>query len=73
MQSRDELDFTPRQPTARIPIFCQVCKRNGHVAYRREDDPRYGGGYFVGPTMRLGDYLAGKPRVCSRCSKHADA
>ena len=66
----DELDFDqPRRSTARVPIFCQVCGKNGRVVYRQDDNPRYGGGHFSGPTMRLTAYLAGAPRVCQQCDR----
>lgn len=69
----DETDYvgfdTPRRFTARIPIFCELCRKQGRVAYRKGDDPRYGGGHYSGPTMRLSAYLAGSPKVCSQCDK----
>lgn len=66
----DELDFdTPRRFTARIPIFCELCRKQGKVTYRKDDDPRYGGGHYTGPTMRLSAYIAGSPKVCSTCDK----
>jgi hypothetical protein len=67
---RDDLDFdTPRRSTARVPIFCQNCRKQGRVVYRQDDNPRYGGGHYSGPTMRLTAYLAGAPRVCQRCDR----
>jgi len=70
MPITDELDFdTPRRSTARVPIFCQSCGKNGRVVYRQDDNPRYGGGHFSGPTMTLRAYLAGAPRVCRACDK----
>lgn len=70
----DELDFdVPRQHTAKIPIFCQQCRKQGRAVYLKGDDPRIikenGSGYYRGPTMRLTAYLAGAPRVCSKCDK----
>ena len=65
-----ELDFdTPRQSTARIPIFCELCRKQGKIAYRKDDDPRYGGGHYSGPTMKLTAYLAGSPKVCTACDR----
>lgn len=68
----DELDFdTPRVSSARVPIFCQVCRKQGRAVYQKGDDPaiakRGGSGQYKGPTMKLVDYLAGKPRVCRDC------
>lgn len=70
----DDLDFdAPRQHTAKIPIFCQQCRRQGRAVYLKGDDPRIiresGSGYYRGPTMRLTAYLAGAPRVCQSCDK----
>lgn len=65
----DDLDFTPRPSRARVPIFCQSCGKMGKVVYRKDDNPRYGGGHYSGPTMRLTAYLAGAPRVCQACEK----
>ena len=66
----DELDFdAPHRRTARVPIFCQQCRKQGRVAYRQDDDPRYGGGHYSGPTMGLPAYLAGAPKVCGKCDK----
>lgn len=68
--SSDELDFdAPRHSTARIPIFCQLCRKQGRIAYRKDDNPRYGGGHYTGPTMRLVDYAAGLPRICRQCAE----
>jgi len=70
MTLADELDFdSPRRSTAHVPIFCQQCGKNGHVVYRQDDNPRYGGGHYSGPTMRLTAYLAGAPKVCRVCDK----
>jgi hypothetical protein len=63
----DDLDFTPRPSRARVPIFCQQCRKQGRVAYRQDDNPRYGGGRYSGPTMALTAYLAGAPKVCQSC------
>ena len=72
-----DLDFdTPRQSTARIPILCELCRKQGKVTYRKDDDPRYGGGHYSGPTMKLtavpgwmplvpsGHCVTWKKRVC---------
>lgn len=70
----DELDFdTSRRHTAKVPIFCQVCQKQGRAVYLKGDDPRiireHGSGYYRGPTMQLTAYLAGAPRVCMVCDK----
>ena len=64
------LDFdTPRQPTARIIIFCQACQKNGYISYPTEDGKRSGAGRYRGPTMLLQDYIDGNPHVCASCQK----
>ncbi len=66
----DALDFDAlRRSTACVPIFCQQCGKNGKVVYRQDDNPRYGGGNYSGPTMGLRAYLAGAPRVCRACDR----
>lgn len=69
----DELDWTLRQHTAKVPIFCQQCGKQGRAVYLKGDDPRIikenGSGYYRGPTMRLTAYLAGAPRVCQQCDR----
>ena len=70
----DELDFdTPRRSTARVPIFCQQCGKQGRAVYLKGDDPRIakqgGAGIYRGPTMLLTAYLAGAPKVCGKCDK----
>ncbi len=65
-----DIDFdAPRRSTARVPIFCQQCGKNGKVVYPTEDGKRKGGGHFSGPTMRLTAYLAGAPKVCQTCDR----
>lgn len=69
----DDLDFDTLRPhTAKIPIFCQQCRKQGRAVYLKGDDPRIirenGSGYYRGPTMRLTAYLAGAPRVCQKCN-----
>ena len=49
--------------------FCQHCGKNGKVVYRQDDNPRYGGGHYSGPTMLLTAYLAGAPKVCGKCDR----
>ena len=63
------LDFTPRRSTARVPIFCQSCRKQGKVVCLKGDDPRIAkqGGRYSGPTMSLVAYLAGAPKVCQAC------
>lgn len=67
----DDFDclFPPRKRTARLPIFCELCRKQGRIVYRKDDDPRYGGGHYSGPTMKLATYLAGSPKVCSACDR----
>ena len=65
-----EIDFdTPRHSTARVPIFCELCRKQGTITYPTEDGKRKGGGHYKGPTMRLAAYLAGSPKVCGHCDR----
>lgn len=66
----DDLDFdTPRHPTARIPILCVVCGKEGKVRRWSKDNDQAFVGSFSGPTMALIDFIAGKPHICGRCGR----
>lgn len=59
MDGIDDIDWAPRPPTSRVPIFCEVCRKQGRVDRERQT--------ITGATMPLLDFLAGGPRVCMRC------
>ncbi len=54
-----EIDWTPRPPTSRVPIFCEVCRKQGRVDRERQT--------ITGAVMPLLDFLAVGPRVCTKC------
>src|SRR5262245_16725808 len=57
----DDIDWTPPTPTSRVPIFCQVCRKQGRVDRDRQT--------ITGAMMPLLDFLADKPRVCAKCAR----